>query len=192
MSGACGTVGVVAGEPPPVGAGVIGARAICDPPPVAAGAAGTVSASTVRIGPVRGDAPSVSGFGGGAGSCFAGVVKEGVIVASARTASSAPIPGCVVSSAAVSVAAGRGAPKIHTASAHSTKLRMRTRMPESRVMALSFVAGLANGEHDSPIGERCTGMRHPCRSSLRVRKRSRTPCGSGHPGELALTYSPSL
>ena len=157
-----GTVGIAAaGSPSGTAGGAAGARAICEP---AADAAGAAVPSAARVAPVRDDAlaGSASRSWDGVESRCAGSGGTWTAMASARTPSATPIPGSDIVScaalAAVSGAAGSGEPKIHAASAHNTKLRARTRIPESRVMVLPFVAGSDDAGHDSPIAGRCAGQ----------------------------------
>ena len=169
-----GAVGIVAaGSPPRTADGAAGARAICEPVVGAAGAAipsaaragdgtGVAGCSAARVAPARDDAlaGSASRSGDGVESRSTGSGGTWTATASARTPSATPAPGSDI----VSGAAGSGEPKIHAASAHNTKLRARTRIPESRVMALPFVAGSDDAGHDSPIAGRCAGRsrrRHP-------------------------------
>ena len=60
--------------------------------------------------------------------------------------------GAAAVSVAAGVSVGGGASKIHTASAHSTVPRMRSLIPESRVMMSWFATGPGADGHDSPIG----------------------------------------
>ena len=158
-------------------AGLVPPPAVC-----AGGVTGAAGGSAARAAPVRDDAlaESASRPGGEADSGSAGSGGAGTTTASARTPSATAVPGsgfvsctalAAVSGAAASGAAGSGGPKIHAASAHNTMLKAKTRIPESRVMALPFVAGVTSDGHDSPIGRRCTGMRRPCRRSLQIRMR---------------------
>ena len=172
-----GAVGIVtAGSPPGTAGGAAGARTICEPAAGTAGAAipsaaragdgtGVAGCSAARVAPARDEvlAGSASRSGDGVESRSTGSGGTWTATASARTPSATPAPGSDI----VSGAAGSGEPKIHAASAHNTKLRARTRIPESRVMALPFVAGSDDAGHDSPIAGRCAGRsqrrsrRHP-------------------------------
>ena len=179
-----GEVGEAIGVPAPPAAPVAargGAAVVAagSSPVAAGGAIGAARGSTARVAPVRdatlpepGSWPGDEAESRSAGSGGAGMATE-----SARTPSATPVPGSDAVSctalATVSGPAGCGEPKIHAASAHNTRLEARTRIPESRVMALPFVAGSTSGGHDSPIGRQCTGVRRPRGHPLQGRKRPR-------------------
>ena len=163
-SEAVGPVGVAVGAAGPEGteSPLAGAIAMRAPSPVAA-EAGAGAVPVMPAEPVRSDGlpAAASGFGDVAGGRSAAAGGPDAAVVSIPVDPLAPAPDPAVApvgagAAAVSVAAGvsvgGGASKIHTASAHSTVPRMRSLIPESRVMMSWFATGPGAGGHDSPIG----------------------------------------